>query len=314
VRYGSLCTGIGGLDLAVEAHFGAEPSWVAEYEDHLDPILQRHFGPILNLRDLTTVAWDELEPVDILTAGYPCQPFSTAGKRQGADDARHLWPYIMEAVRVLRPRWLVCENVAGHLTLGFGDVLRDLAEAGFDAEWCVLRASDVGAPHRRARLFFVACSDSTGSQGTQPARRRDVPAGSDRPSAADTASGRVENGAIGRDNLLVGSVDRTGHRDRPGHHAEGDCGTDRPGVMGWGRYGPAVTRWERTLGRRSPHPLDDRGRLNPAFVEWMMGYPAGWVDGLTRTQALRALGNAVVQQQAALALDVLVPAHLEVAA
>ena len=339
MRLGSLCTGIGGLDLAAEAHFGAETIWCAEWEQHLDPIIQRHFGPVLNLRDLTTVAWDELEPVDVLTAGYPCQPFSHAGKRQGADDVRHLWPHIAEAVRVLRPRWVVLENVAGHLSLGFGEVLRDLAEAGFDAEWSLLRASDVGAPHRRERVFIVATdarSERLGEVGHadlsprcdavrfRPADQRERPwevAGDRSCEAAPDADrqqpqgvgdreglGRRPNGGA-HDTERIGLQGRDDPRGGEGLGAPGREPARAHPEVAWGDYAAAIGRWEAVLGRPAPRPTDDRGRLNPTFVEWMMGYPASWVDGLTRTQALKALGNAVVAQQALAALNEL--AHLE---
>src|SRR5690606_40192712 len=104
---------------------------------------------------ITAVPWEDVPPVDIVTGGYPCQPFSVAGKRKGTSDARHLWPNIAHALRVLRPRYAFFENVANHLRLGFADVLADLAELGFDAEWTTVRASDVGAPHQRRRLFVL---------------------------------------------------------------------------------------------------------------------------------------------------------------
>ena len=93
---------------------------------------------------------------DIITAGFPCQPHSVAGERRGRDDGRWLWPETRDAIRRIRPRYAVLENVPGLLTTAFGDVLGGLAEIGFDAEWATLRASDFRAPHRRERLFIVA--------------------------------------------------------------------------------------------------------------------------------------------------------------
>jgi len=96
---------------------------------------------------------------DVLTAGLPCQPFSVAGRRAGADDPRNMWPATRDCIRVVRPRWVLLENVPGLLAGShgyFGRILGDLAEAGYDAEWGVLGASDVGAPHRRKRLWVVA--------------------------------------------------------------------------------------------------------------------------------------------------------------
>jgi len=109
-----------------------------------------------NLGDLKAVDWTTVEPIDILTAGYPCQPFSTAGQRKGEKDERHIWPEIKTIISNLQPKFAILENVRGHLTLGFKEVLQDLTEIGYDARWAIVRASDVGAPHQRARLFIVA--------------------------------------------------------------------------------------------------------------------------------------------------------------
>lgn len=157
MRVGSLFTGYGGLDLAVQSVFpGARTVWCVESDRHPAAVLARQFPGVPNYGDVTTVDWSTVEPVDVITAGWPCQPFSVAGRRKGGDDDRHLWPYVVDAVRVLRPRHLIGENVAGHLSLGFDRVLADLAALGFDAEWGTVRASDAGAAHRRDRLFIVA--------------------------------------------------------------------------------------------------------------------------------------------------------------
>ena len=153
---GSLFTGYGGLDIAVQQHYGADLAWYAEIDRHASTVLAAHHPGVPNLGDITAVDWDAVPPVDILTGGYPCQPFSHAGQRRGTDDERHLWPHVAAAVRALRPRIVVLENVAGHLSLGLGDVLGDLAALRFDARWQVVRASDAGAPHRRERVFIVA--------------------------------------------------------------------------------------------------------------------------------------------------------------
>ena len=124
MRIGSLFSGYGGLDMAVEAVFpDARPAWFCEWDDAPSKILAHHWPDVPNYRDVTAVDWSAVEPVDIITGGYPCQPFSAAGRRKGTDDDRHLWPYVREAVRVLRPRYVVLENVAGHRSLGFDRVL-----------------------------------------------------------------------------------------------------------------------------------------------------------------------------------------------
>lgn len=155
MKIGSLCTGYGGLDMAVEAYFGAYTVWCAEYDKYASELIEENFG-YLNHGDISKIEWSSVEPIDILTAGYPCQPFSHAGQRKGVDDERHIWPHIKEAVRVLRPKFVILENVRGHLSLGLDRVLGDLTELGYDARWKVIRASEVGAPHQRARVFVVA--------------------------------------------------------------------------------------------------------------------------------------------------------------
>lgn len=171
VRIGSLFTGAGGLDMAVEQVTGASPAWFVEFDPNPSKVLARHWPDVPNFGDVTAVNWAQVDPVDILTAGYPCQPFSHAGKRKGSTDDRHLWPYVADAIGALRPRLVVLENVAGHLSLGGSAVVGDLARLGFDARWGVVRASDAGAAHRRKRLFIVA-ADNTREHGNRKVERR----------------------------------------------------------------------------------------------------------------------------------------------
>jgi site-specific DNA-cytosine methylase len=107
--------------------------------------------------NLKTFPWESFrDRVGILTGGYPCQPFSAAGKRQGADDPRHLWPYIARGIRILQPRICFFENVEGHISLGLSDVIEDLAGMGYRTTWGIFSASEVGAPHQRKRIFILA--------------------------------------------------------------------------------------------------------------------------------------------------------------
>ena len=170
LRIGSLFSGYGGLDLAVERVFGGEVVWHVENDPAPSTILARHWPGVPNFGDVKSIDWAQVPSVDILTGGYPCQPFSAAGRRKGEDDDRHLWPYVREAIRVLRPRYTLLENVAGHRSLGFGRVLGDLAEDGMHVRWVSVRASEVGAPHHRERLFILvtpADSDCSGQQSEQ---------------------------------------------------------------------------------------------------------------------------------------------------
>ncbi|MEE2041849.1 DNA cytosine methyltransferase [Nocardiopsis tropica] len=153
---GSLCSGYGGLDQAVQSVLGGDLAWVADPDPGATKILKHHHPDVPNLGDITALAWSTVPQVDVFTGGYPCQPFSQAGLRKGIEDERHIWPHICDAICVLRPRLVVLENVRGHLRRGFDSVLADLARIGFDASWVCVRASDVGAPHRRERLFVIA--------------------------------------------------------------------------------------------------------------------------------------------------------------
>lgn len=162
MRIGSLCSGYGGLDMGVQQVLGGKVAWHCEKDKNASLILAHHWPEVPNLGDITTIDWHSVPRVDILTAGYPCQPFSLAGKRAGTDDARHIWPHIAQAIGVLRPHYVVLENVRGHLSLGFDTVLGALASLRYDARWAVVRASDTGAPHKRERLFVLA-TDTAGA-------------------------------------------------------------------------------------------------------------------------------------------------------
>ena len=171
MRLGSFCTGYGGLDMAVEHHYGATLAWCSEVDKDCNQLLDHHWPGVPNLGDLTTIDWDQVEPVDIMCAGFPCQPFSHAGKREGANDERAIFAYIADGISVLRPGIVVLENVAGLLTLGGPGIVGTLAGLGYDLRWGLVRASDAGAPHRRARWFCIA-TNTDGPAGAQRYERQ----------------------------------------------------------------------------------------------------------------------------------------------
>ena len=193
---GSLCTGYGGLDMAVERVLGGEVVWYSELDKHPSTLLSERYPGVQNIGDLTSVDWSALPPIDVLTGGYPCQPFSVAGNQLGERDPRHLWPYIREAIRVLRPRLAFFENVSNHRKLGFGTVLRDCAEDGLHVRWTTVRASDVGAPHKRERLFFAVTPDTEDYR--QPRGGRHGDGGMDLRTAVATITHPERFGLIGR--------------------------------------------------------------------------------------------------------------------
>ena len=179
--HGSLFSGYGGIDIAVAEVFGARTAWVSDIDPGPCRVLEHRFPGVPNLGDITRIDWADVEPVDILSGGSPCQDLSAAGRRAGMTEGTrsNLWVQMREAIETLQPRLVVWENVMGALSaratselesvegrVGDGDggpvlralgrVLGDLAEIGFDAEWATVRASDVGAPHGRARVFLLA--------------------------------------------------------------------------------------------------------------------------------------------------------------
>ncbi|MET7951045.1 DNA (cytosine-5-)-methyltransferase [Micromonospora sp. NPDC005324] len=154
---GSVCTGYGGLDMAVELVLGGQLTWYAETDRHAATVCAHHWPDVPNLGDIRAVDWHTVPRVDILTAGFPCQDISNAGKRAGITGAHSsLWSAVADAVRALRPPIVFVENVAALLRRGFDVVEADLAALGYDTSWTCLRASDVGAAHRRDRLFLLA--------------------------------------------------------------------------------------------------------------------------------------------------------------
>ena len=161
---GSLFSGIGGFDLGLE-QAGLKVIWQSEIEPYSCSVLKKHWPDVPNIGDITKVDWKTIERPNILCGGYPCQPFSTAGFRKGNNDPRHLWPEFRKAIRILQPDYAIMENVRGHLSLGFKEVLKDLADIGYDAEWQVIPASAVGAPHKRERLIIVAYPKSEQRNG-----------------------------------------------------------------------------------------------------------------------------------------------------
>ena len=180
-----LCAGYGGIELGLkrvipnlrsvalcEIEAFACANLVAKMEAGL-------MEPTPIWTDLKTFPWAEFrDRVDILTGGYPCQPFSAAGKRLGTEDPRHLWPFIADGIRILRPKLCFFENVEGHISLGLREVVGELENIGYQTAWGIFSASEVGAPHQRKRVFILAYRNEPGwesrwhnaisSQGRQP--------------------------------------------------------------------------------------------------------------------------------------------------
>lgn len=254
LKAGALFAGYGGLDLAVEEVFGAHPAWVSEIETAPSRLLAARFPGVPNLGDITEVDWHTVEPVDIISGGSPCQDLSHAGMRAGmnAGTRSGLWASMCDAIAIIRPKFVVWENVRGALSAtatagdvetcdlcvgdagdvhlrALGRVLGDLSELGYDAAWHGLRAADVGAPHGRWRVFVLAWRADT-SNSIWP-----LPDGDGSP-ATDPENDRFEGGLRGRPAALgtgtasastAADPDRTTRRQR-GFPAAGEAQGGRP--------------------------------------------------------------------------------------
>lgn len=294
MRIGSLFTGIGGLELGIYntvtsiTQYGNDIEWIAETDKNALKILEHStmFHGTPNLGDVTKIDWDTVPDVDCITGGTPCQDFSHLGTREGLNGAKSSLLYtFVEAVKAKKPEYVLWENVAGALTKGAYDVLLDaLNDADYSTSSVVIPASSLGMPHKRSRLFVFA--------------------------------ERTEEGSIPFNDQLVEVRFDTRLRLFPTPNRSRMDGRKSPGyskrpsfydLKHWSdeevraSYGAATERWERTFGREAPPLAKTEGTLNVEFIEWMMGFPKGWVTDagdVSRTAKLAALGNACTPQQA----------------
>jgi DNA (cytosine-5)-methyltransferase 1 len=331
LRAGSLCTGYGGLDLSVLSVLPAALAWCADPDPHAAAVLAARFPDVPNLGDLTTAAWAAAAPVDLVTAGFPCQDISLAGRGAGiAGGTRSgLWAHITRVLRRLQPACVLVENVAALRSRGLDRVLADLTALGHDTHWACLAAGDVGLAHRRDRLFILSCRPGMAAVLSALAA-----------AAAPGVTGIPAARPGGQGHRLLPTPDTgtspNGHGrrgGRPGNgHQSGQSldavirvlfrhgSTPAPAGPGWGPYAAAIARHEQSTGLPAPAPAEPgpggRTRLSAAFAEWLMALPPGWVTavpGIPRTGQLRLLGNGVAPPQGARAIGLLIQAAVSAA-
>ena len=185
MRHVDLCSGIGGFALGFEMAKLSVPVLFCDVEPWCRRILKKHWPTVPVAEDVKVLANDPARFVpdcDIITAGYPCQPFSQAGKRQGEEDPRHIWPSIFKIVASKRPTWVVFENVYGHISLGLDAVLADLESEGYTTRTFIVPAVAVGAPHKRNRVWIVGYTEDNGcDRGTETVGRERTQGEQDQP-------------------------------------------------------------------------------------------------------------------------------------
>lgn len=274
----SLFSGIGGLDIAAEMA-GFQTIGQCEMADYPTKILEKHWPDVPRWRDIRTITQEAfyertgLHTLDIISGGFPCQPFSMAGKQRGKEDDRYLWPEMLRVVRELAPRWAVGENVPGILRIAAADVIADLEREGYHTVLFDFEAAAVGALHRRERIAFVAHRNGEGLQR----RNGEV--------VSDTISGSRTMRRHGEFSAVKSALGM--RRDNRGGKEEHECWQWRQLEPELGGMADGLSEWlDRGMsipGKWLPDP-------HPDIPRTATGIPH-------RADRLKALGNAVVPQQ-----------------
>jgi len=244
--------------------------------------------------------------VDIITGGYPCQPFSAAGKRLGTEDPRHLWPYILDHIKAIRPVRCMFENVEGHISLGLREVISDLESASYNSTWGIFSAAEVGAPHQRKRVYVLGsdtnCRDGSAQQERKYKRPKELDGCGDwglaTPDSSDVAN------AGGR---RFSETNEWQDQQQRGAKVV-SAGEELADTVSEGSQG-------RLSGREDTERESQRGHLGRGGTALQRGQEQSWppeprlgrvVDGCAdRVDRIRLLGNGVVPQTAAKAWTVL---------
>jgi len=172
MRLLDLFSGIGGFSYAAETLIGGyETVAFCEMDEFCQKVLKKHWPQVPIFDDVRTLDASRLGRIDIVTGGYPCQPFSQAGRRQGEQDERHLWPEMLRIIKSCQPRYVLAENVAGHVTMGLDQVLTDLEDQGYTTRPIIVPACAKNAPHRRDRVWIIGqLTANTNDTGNRTSR------------------------------------------------------------------------------------------------------------------------------------------------
>ena len=308
----SLFSGIGGLDLAAEAA-GFQTVGQCEWADYPTKILEKHWPDVLRWRDIRTLTGDDFyartgrRSVTVISGGFPCQPFSVAGKRRGKEDDRYLWPEMCRVISEIRPAWVIGENVPGIVNLALDTVLSDLESQGYACQTFIIPAAGVDAPHRRERICIVAYSGSRRCDGARNiCNIRKLQKGT----SGQEQAGQIErSGKVSADvshsntvrcNMWGSERERVQRPNAPRHEANSGC----KDVANANRAGLERTEQCKNDGRKigggtqsaagaTSERSSDEGRYWP--IEPDVGRVANGIP--SRVDRLKCLGNAVVPPQ-----------------
>ena len=274
----SLFSGIGGLDLAAE-WAGFKTVGQCEWADYPRAVLEKHWPGLPRWRDIRTLTKESfyeqtgLRTVDVISGGFPCQPFSVAGKQGGKDDDRYLWPEMLRVIHELQPTWVIGENVPGIINLALDTVCADLEKEGFEVQCFVIPACGVDAPHKRNRVCVVAYAKSRGKSKFVSGRNKAWGLGCDSRRAFEPAMGGMADGIRG----TVHDADSDTHSNRlQGRLSEPVLETEFTDCSSRERESRGYDGLLRSLVEVTP--FGRIGQMNPTWVEWLMGYPTGWTD------------------------------------
>lgn len=294
-----LFSGIGGFSLGLERTGGFETAAFCEIEEFPRKVLAKHWPDVPCFEDVRTLTKEKFNvSIDVICGGYPCQPFSTAGKRQGTEDDRHLWPEVNRLLDEYRPAWFIGENVAGHVTLGLDNVLSDLEAKGYTARTFIIPACAIDAKHRRDRTWIMAHSQSERcrEKGEFGSGRKKWSAGSSSASStmANTRHPRfLQRG--GDANACQESEFQSGiRRNGLSGREQGSILADSSGKRQSGQ-GQSFKQLY-SVKNKSRQASDAFAMREPRFwpTEPAVGRVANGVPG--RVDRLKSLGNAVVPQ------------------
>jgi DNA (cytosine-5)-methyltransferase 1 len=248
MRHGSLFSGIGGFDLAAQ-WMGWENIFHCEWNEFGQKVLKHHFPKSISYADITKVDFRHHRgDIDIISGGFPCQPYSSAGKRLGKEDDRHLWPEMLRCIREVQPKWVVGENVLGLVNwsggLVFHEVQADLEAQGYEVQPYVLPAASVNAPHRRDRVWFIAYRNGSRLQEERPEQQATGPKQHGELDGDVAHSDKCNDGRTARKDEGESGAERLQERDAGRHTFERGGKQNAPDTDCRGLEGSEEVRWD----------------------------------------------------------------------